>query len=151
MNIKSLLEAITSNTATNAKTTTNYEVDDRSFLTELLSGTHQTRIENRSDCEILGITPFFDFRKTDKFPVTIFIFRTLWKLMMLLPLCYYKIVSLLSWAFSNRQEKIQSKINSARVNFVMFFCYIQWYNVPDFPVGNIFCVSFSEKAGFGST
>ena len=124
MNIKSLLEAITSNTATNAKTTTNYEVDDRSFLTELLSGTHQTRIENRSDCEILGITPFFDFRKTDKFPVTIFIFRTLWKLMMLLPLCYYKIVSLLSWAFSNRQEKFQSKINSARVNFVMFFCSI---------------------------
>lgn len=56
MNIKSLLEAITSNTATTAKTTTNYEVDDRSFLTELLSGTHQTRIENRSDCEILGIT-----------------------------------------------------------------------------------------------
>ena len=124
MNIKSLLEAITSNTATTAKTTTNYEVDDRSFLTELLSGTHQTRIENRSDCEILGITPFFDFRKTDKFPVTIFIFRTLWKLMMLLPLCYYKIVSLLSWAFSNRQEKFQSKINSARVNFVMFFCSI---------------------------
>ena len=124
MNIKSLLEAITSNTATTAKTTTNYEVDDRSFLTELLSGTHQTRIENRSDCEILGITPFFDFRKTDKFPVTIFIFRTLWKLMMLLPLCYYKIVSLLAWAFSNRQEKFQSKINSARVNFVMFFCSI---------------------------
>lgn len=124
MNIKSLLEAITSNTATNAKTTTNYEVDDRSFLTELLSGTHQTRIENRSDCEILGITPFFDFRKTDKFPVTIFIFRTLWKLMMLLPLCYYKIVLLLAWAFSNRQEKLQSKINSARVNFVMFFCSI---------------------------
>lgn len=113
MNIKSLLEAITSNTATTAKTTTNYEVDDRSFLTELLSGTHQTRIENRRDCEILGITPFFDFRKTDKFPVTIFIFRTLWKLMMLLPLCYYKIVSLLAWAFSNRQEKFQSKINSA--------------------------------------
>lgn len=124
MNIKSLLEAITSNTATTAKTTTNYEVDDRSFLTELLSGTHQTRIENRSDCEILGITPFFDFRKTEKFPVTIFIFRTLWKLMMLLPLCYYKIVSLLAWAFSNRQEKFQSKINSARVNFVMFFCSI---------------------------
>lgn len=124
MNIKSLLEAITSNTATTAKTTTNYEVDDRSFLTELLSGTHQTRIENRSDCEILGITPFFDFRKTDKFPVTLFIFRTLWKLMMLLPLCYYKIVSLLAWAFSNRQEKFQSKINSARVNFVMFFCSI---------------------------
>lgn len=124
MNIKSLLEAITSNTATTAKTTTNYEVDDRSFLTELLSGTHQTRIENRRDCEILGITPFFDFRKTDKFPVTIFIFRTLWKLMMLLPLCYYKIVSLLAWAFSNRQEKFQSKINSARVNFVMFFCSI---------------------------
>ena len=124
MNIKSLLEAITSNTATTAKTTTNYEVDDRSFLTELLSGTHQTRIENRSDCEILGITPFFDFRKTEKFPVTIFIFRTLWKLMMLLPLCYYKIVSLLAWAFSNRQEKFQSKINSARVNFVIFFCSI---------------------------
>lgn len=124
MNIKSLLEAITSNTATTAKTTTNYEVDDRSFLTELLSGTHQTRIENRRDCEILGITPFFDFRKTDKFPVTIFIFRTLWKLMMLLPLCYYKIVSLLAWVFSNRQEKFQSKINSARVNFVMFFCSI---------------------------
>lgn len=124
MNIKSLLEAITSNTATTAKTTTNYEVDDRSFLTELLSGTHQTRIENRNDCEILGITPFFDFRKTEKFPVTIFIFRTLWKLMMLLPLCYYKIVSLLAWAFSNRQEKFQSKINSARVNFVMFFCSI---------------------------
>lgn len=37
------------------------------------------------------------------------------------------------------------------INFVMFFCYIQWYNVPDFPVGNIFYVSFSEKAGFGST
>ena len=124
MNIKSLLEAITSNTATTAKTTTNYEVYDRSFLTELLSGTHQTRIENRSDCEILGITPFFDFRKTEKFPVTIFIFRTLWKLMMLLPLCYYKIVSLLAWAFSNRQEKFQSKINSARVNFVIFFCSI---------------------------
>lgn len=124
MNIKSLLEAITSNTATTAKTTTNYEVDDRSFLTELLSGTHQTRIENRSDCEILGITPFFDFRKTDKFPITIFIFRTLWKLMMLFPLCYYKIASLLAWAFSNRQEKFQSKINSARVNFVMFFCSI---------------------------
>lgn len=124
MNIKSLLEAITSNTATTAKTTTNYEVDDRSFLTELLSGTHQTRIENRSDCEILGITPFFDFRKTDKFPITIFIFRTLWKLMMLFPLCYYKIASLLAWAFSNRQEKFHSKINSARVNFVMFFCSI---------------------------
>ena len=124
MNIKSLLEAITSNTATTAKTTTNYEVDDRSFLTELLSGTHQTRIENRSDCEILGITPFFDFRKTEKFPVTIFIFRTLWKLMMLLPLYCYKIVSLLAWAFSNRQEKFQSKINSARVNFVIFFCSI---------------------------
>ena len=43
---------------------------------------------------------------------------------MLLPLCYYKIVSLLAWAFSNRQEKFQSKINSARVNFVMFFCSI---------------------------
>ena len=119
MNIKSLIESIKSATTTNASA--NYEINDRSFLAELLSDSRPTQTENKSDCEILGITPLFDFRRSDKFPVTLFLFRTLWKLLLIVPLCYYKCSSWFCWAISNRSTKRQSKIKSARVNFVVFF------------------------------
>ncbi len=121
MKIKSLIESIKSAITTNASV--NYEINDHSFLAELLSDARSTQKAEKSDSELLGITPYFDFRKSEKFPVTGFVLRLIWKTILLVPLCFYKLLSFLYWLLTNHKstKKKESKIKSARLNFVIFF------------------------------